>query len=300
MVVLSVCDGISCLQLALHRAGIKYSKYFSSEIEKRSIGVTQHWFPDTIQIGDLYKVHYKDGVLYTENGNYSVGKIDLLAGGTPCQSISLVARDRKDLRGKSSLFFEFYRLLKEINPTYFLLENVRPSNKVKKIIDGCMGVEGVLIDSALVSYQMRKRLYWTNIKFFPIEDKHISFQDYKDMEYDKSLIINHTPYNDEIIYGSWNGRDYSKGKRYCNVIDKQDKLHCILVSGLSLSNVVKIGDWVRKLTRKEMELAQTLPIGYTNILTYTQARQVIGNGWTVDVIAHILSGIKEDNMVSWR
>src|SRR5574344_142463 len=117
MVVLSLFDGISCGQIALERAGIKVDKYYASEIEPDAIKVTQHNFPNTIQVGDVTKLHATD-----------LPKIDLLIGGSPCQSISGLG-DKTGLEGKSSLFYEYLRLKKEINPRWFLLENVRGSKK---------------------------------------------------------------------------------------------------------------------------------------------------------------------------
>ena len=212
-------------------------------------------------------------------------------GGSPCQSISSLNIKGEGLDGKSGLFFEYIRVLKEINPTYFILENVRPNKQIKQTMDSYMGVEGVLINSALVSYQIRNRYYWTNINIKPIVDKHISFQDYKEENYDSKLVVTRTPYHEEIIRNTLLNKHTL---RMCYIIDKEDKIHCIkAVSSLSLANVVKVGDWVRKLTRRELELAQTLPVGYTDLLSYNLAQKAIGNGWTVDVIAHILRCINE-------
>ena len=116
MKVLSLFDGMSCGQIALERVGIKVDKYYASEIKKTAIKVTQHNYPNTIQLGDVTKLSYKNGILYSENGNYNVGKIDLLIGGSPCQNFSIANLvDRAGLEGtKSKLFYEYLRLLKEI------------------------------------------------------------------------------------------------------------------------------------------------------------------------------------------
>lgn len=155
--VLSLFDGISCGRIALERAGIKVKEYYASEIKKIAITVTMSHYPDTIQIGDVTKVHYKNGILYTENGNYNVGKIDLLIGGSPCQNFSLArATDKLSIDGldgdKSKLFYEYLRIKKECNPEYFLLENVKMKSESEKELNTYMGVNGLHINSSLVSF----------------------------------------------------------------------------------------------------------------------------------------------------
>jgi DNA-cytosine methyltransferase len=155
--VLSVFDGISCGQLALERAGIKVEKYYASEIDKYAIQVTQKNFPDTIQLGDVTKVE-----------GWMVGRIDLFMGGSPCQGFSFAGKQLNFSDPRSKLFFEYVRILKElreINPDIiFLLENVKMKKEYQDIISKELGVEPIEINSALVSAQNRKRLYWTNIK----------------------------------------------------------------------------------------------------------------------------------------
>jgi DNA (cytosine-5)-methyltransferase 3A len=151
MNVLSLFDGLSCGQIALNRVGIKYDKYYSSEIDKHAIKVTQHNYPNTIQLGDVTKIKGSD-----------LPKIDLLFGGSPCQSFSS-AGTRTGFDGKSGLFWEYVRVLDEVKPTYFLLENVVMKKEWEKIITDVLGVEPIKINSSLVSAQNRVRLYWTNI-----------------------------------------------------------------------------------------------------------------------------------------
>ena len=151
MNVLSLFDGMSCGQLALNGAGIHYNNYYASEIDKHAIKVTQTNFPNTIQLGDVTKL-----------SSDSLPKIDLLIGGSPCQSFS-VAGDGSGFDGKSKLFFEFVRLKNELNPTYFLLENVKMKKEWQNVISEYLGVEPIEINSNLVSAQYRRRLYWTNI-----------------------------------------------------------------------------------------------------------------------------------------
>jgi len=152
--VLSLFDGISCGQIALQKAGIKVNKYYASEIDKYTIQVTQNNFPNTIQLGDVQKIRVS-----------GLPKIDLLIGGSPCQGFSFAGKQLNFQDKRSKLFFEFVKLLKELNPTWFLLENVRMKKEFIEVINRELGINGRLIDSADFSAQQRKRYYWTNIPF---------------------------------------------------------------------------------------------------------------------------------------
>lgn len=194
MNVLSLFDGMSCGQIALERCGIKVDKYFASEIKKHAIKVTKHNYPDTIHIGDVTKVRYSNGILHTESDSYEIN-IDLLLGGSPCQDLSRMNTTVAGLLGeKSRLFWEYHRIYTEIkreNPNmYFLFENVAsaPADDLAIISKAFGGILGVRINSALVSAQMRDRIYWTNISGTAIdlfgnsciaqpEDKHIYLKD---------------------------------------------------------------------------------------------------------------------------
>jgi DNA (cytosine-5)-methyltransferase 3A len=150
--VLSLFDGISCGQIALHRAGIGFEKYFASEIDKHSINVTQTNFPKTIQLGSVVNVKAED-----------LPRIDLLIGGSPCQGFSFAGKQLNFNDPRSKLFFEFVRLKNELQPKYFLLENVKMKKEYQDIISKYLGVEPIIINSNLVSAQNRVRFYWTNI-----------------------------------------------------------------------------------------------------------------------------------------
>lgn len=152
IVVLSLFDGMSCGQIALQKLGIKVKQYYAAEIDKHAIQVTQHNFPNTIQLGDVTKVFAKD-----------LPKIDLLIGGSPCQGFSFAGKQLAFDDPRSKLFFEFVRLKNECNPTYFMLENVKMKKEFELIISKYMGVAPIEINSALLSAQNRVRLYWTNI-----------------------------------------------------------------------------------------------------------------------------------------
>lgn len=294
MNVLSLFDGMSCGQLALQKANIKVDNYYASEIKKHAIELTQYHFPNTIQLGDITKLHYKDGVLYSENGTFNVGHIDLLIGGSPCQNFSIInINNMSGLKGsKSKLFYEYLRLLNEVKPTYFLLENVRMKKEYYNELNHYLGVIGIEINSNLVSYQNRVRYYWTNIPNISLPiDKNINFQDYKETDYEicKQYKLNRTPSREKM----WNDGKGIGGMHSCKNITYESKISCITrkQDRCPNSGLIEFDDFCRYLTRKELELGQTLPEGYTNILSYNKAQDLIGDGWTVDVIAHILSFI---------
>lgn len=297
--VLSLFDGISCGRIALERAGIKIKRYYASEIKRTAISVTMHHYPDTIQVGDVTKVHYENGILYTETGDYNVGEIDLLIGGSPCQNFSLArATDRLAIDGldgeKSKLFYEYLRIKNECNPKYFLLENVKMKKESEKELNIYMGVDGLHINSALVSFQNRPRIYWTNIPNVTIpEDKKINFQDFKDTDFNycKAFKLPNTP-SRQKYWRNGNGNNSATGgcanityaTKTKTITRKQDRS--------PNSGLIEFDGFCRFLTRREIELAQTLPVGYTDILSYNQMQDVCGDGWTVDVIVHILNSLK--------
>lgn len=180
MNVLSLFDGLSCGQIALNRAGIKYDNYYASEIDKHAIQVTQCNYPETIQLGSI-----------TELKTTFAPKIDLVIGGSPCQSFSR-SGDGSGFDGKSGLFWEYVRVLKELNPKYFLLENVIMKKEWEKIITDAMGVDPVMIDSKFFSAQKRQRLYWTNIPFDKeIKDKNINILDILEPTGNEKILNNH-------------------------------------------------------------------------------------------------------------
>lgn len=183
MNVLSLCDGMSCGHIALDRAGIKVDSYFAAEIKEIGIKVTKDNYPDTVHIGDVNKISFKDGVLYTENGNYNIDHFDLVIFGSPCQTFS--GAMKKDKRTglqnlqKSGLFYQCYRILKEVNPKYFLMENVASMDKKDAAtISEFMGVDYIQINSKEICPALRNRYYWTNIPdIAQPEAKQIDLQD---------------------------------------------------------------------------------------------------------------------------
>ena len=301
MKVLSCFDGMSCGQIALNKVGIDYSAYYASEIDKYAIQVTQANYPDTVQLGDIKSVD-----------PLALPKIDLLIGGSPCQGFSFAGKQLNFEDPRSKLFFDFVRLKETLEPKYFLLENVRMSKESQDIISKYMGCEPVAINSALVSAQSRQRLYWTNIPFTMPEDKGIVLGDILENGFtdrDKAHCIdanyakggNLKSYFDkgrrQLVFNKpiqVNPSKKAGGKQpymQDRVFSKQGKSHALTASFASRTNVDDNG--YRKLTPLECERLQTVPEGYTNHVSNTQRYKMLGNGWTVDVIATILEGINK-------
>lgn len=311
MKVLSLCDGMSCGQLALKKLGIPIEAYYAAEIKDVAIKVTLDNFPNTIEIGDVNQVSYKDGILTTENGNLQVGQIDLVMFGSPCQTFSLamITEHRVGLedREKSGLFYECYRILQEVKPKYFLMENVRSmKDKDRDFISQMMGVEPIMIDSALIAPAMRKRYYWTNIegveqpkkKDIPLQS--ILTSGYTERQKARCLTVSDSrPLTTSVKMFH---RFYYKGFNTLVFKDRQHYLNCKQYyddnyKGMAAKDIpvdeTDVFDGVRYLNQLELERCQTVPEGYTKILTRNEAADVLGDGWTVDVIAHILSYMKK-------
>jgi len=284
MNVLSLFDGMSCGQIALNRASVKYDKYFASEIKNHAIKVTQENFPNTIQIGDVTKIDLK-----------KLPKIDLLIGGSPCQDFSIANLERKGLDGnRSKLFYEYLKIKNILKPRFFLLENVKMKKDSEQQLNDYLGVKGLHINSELLSYQKRPRIYWSNIPNLTIpKDREVNFQDYKDTDYEycKLFKVKKTP-SREKMWNNGNGRNSNIGG--CANVTNSKKIYCLTrkQDRSPNSGLIQFEDFCRYLTRKELEQAQTVPVGYTNSVTYNQAQDLLGDGWTVDVIAHIFKSIK--------
>ncbi len=295
--VISLFDGMSCCQIALNRLGVKDYQYFSSEIEKGPMKVTNHNFPNTIQVGDV-----RNFQVYNFTGVY------LVTGGSPCQSFSfagkrkgMVTKKEKieiltldqylklkeegfEFEGQSYLFWEFVRVVRESKTKYFLLENVNMSKKWEAVITKELGVEPIRINSNLVSGQNRLRLYWTNIPGVTVPQ-------------DKNILL-----EDIVEGGKGAGKRGVKDKeleRKENLIKyiqtftvrRDGKANCLVTSPNS-TNLVQLPDGtVRKVTVSEAEMLQTVSVGYTNVegVSNTARYKMLGNGWTIDVISHILS-----------
>lgn len=306
--VLSLFDGIGCARVALERAGIPVEQYFASEIDEKAIQISLKNYPDIIHVGDVTKLSVSYPVNWNpsndENWESVFKNIDLICGGSPCQSFSN-AGNRAGFNGKSGLFYEFVRLVKTLQPKYFLLENVKMKQEWQDIISNELGVKPIEINSSLVSGQSRKRLYWTNIpNVAQPQDKGIYLTDILQEETEEKYYLT------ESQIKTINRNFGSKGKKIHlddSLIEKitypsrinQKPLNIksptlVAAMGMGGGNVpviIKKGR-IRKFTEIECERLQTLPDDYTKGVSSTARYKAIGNGWTVDVIAHILSFIK--------
>ena len=310
MNVLSLFDGMSVGQLALKKAGIEVDKYYASEIDKYAIKIAKKNFPKTIHIGSVTDVDVN-----------KLEPIDLLIGGSSCQDFSIVGNKNGmitknkieivnlkqylklkeegfEFEGESYLFWEYVRILKDTKPKYFLLENVVMKDKWKNIISDALGIKPIKINSNLVSAQDRPRLYWTNIKgITQPENKGIVLED---------IIISANKVDDKYWYNDvdfvYNGDDkkiiatidlkgYDIIKRVYNPNNKCGTLTCC--KGGNRQKKIYQNGKCRKLTPLEYERLQTVPDNYTNGVADTHRYNMLGNGWTVDVIAHIFSFINK-------
>ena len=268
--VLSLFDGMSCGQIALNKLGIKYDKYFASEIDKDAIKVTLNNYPNTIQIGSVLDVK-----------GSNLPKIDLLFGGSPCQSFSK-AGNGTGFDGSSKLFWEYVRILEEVKPTYFLLENVIMKKEWEDVITEALGVDPIEISSAKFVPQARRRLYWTNIPNVtqPEQSEYNVLYYIEGDGFPSSCGIDRI-FKRKPIFNTLTAT-YFKGIRGSSrpavsikegFLDDDRTAH-------------------RMLTPNECERLQTVPLNYTDCVSKTQRYKMLGNGWTVDVIAHIFSSLK--------
>ena len=395
MNVLSLFDGMSCGRIALDRLGIKVDNYYSSEIDKYAMKVSEANYPDIIQIGDVTKINYDE-----------LPQIDLIMGGSPCQGFSFAGKQLAFDDPRSALFFCFWRAVKHLKPKYFLLENVRMKKEYLDVISEYMGVEPIMINSALVSAQNRVRYYWTNIPGIEQpEQRGIVLRDILedgfDSERDKSYCIDanyykgasveqykkkcrrqlvnkpiklaqsykevrteeakrlrkemrqktgkdHTPFrakklvprddgkvgtlttsltNDHKISITYDSITVDKEKKQLTIKEAtkkgyttiengdcfdmtfpnsktrrgrnmKDKSNCLTAANYDYMRYEHSDNeqevYWRKLTPLECERLQTVPDNYTNHVSNTQRYKMLGNGWTIEVIAHILKNMELD------
>jgi DNA (cytosine-5)-methyltransferase 3A len=309
--VLSLFDGISCGMLALERAGIIVDNYYSSEIDDNAIKISLKNYPTQIRLGNVKNIKVED-----------LPKIDLLIGGSPCQGFSRAGKCLNFEDPRSALFFEYVKILnelKKINPDIkFLLENVSMKKEWKDIITLYLGVEPIEINSKVLSAQHRERVYWTNINFPdikptdpPLESilENINTSNFiksNGLLFDPNIpetqralvsVVNEEVRVSQatklgyIIPNDYDGVNLSFPKstsRRGRVIRR--KSNCITCMGRVS---VYYNKTFRYLTITEAERLQTLPEGYTAGVSDTARYKAIGNGWTVDIIAHIFKGLKE-------
>lgn len=302
-----------CLVDILHldRVGCKVNKYFAAEIKDIGIKVTKDNYPDTIHIGDVNKITYIDRVLHTEIGDFET-EIDLVIFGSPCQSFSIVMKTegRVGLEDKerSGLFLECYRILKEVNPTYFLMENVASmKNEDRDFITELLDVKPYKIDAKLVSPELRNRYYWTNLHHVnELGNKHVILQDiisngYTDREKARNLLVSdsrplttpvkmfHRYYSTGFTTLIFKSEDHYKA-----CVDEYERLSSgkRKISAKDLNDYIgNVFDGVRYMHQKELEKCQCVPEGYTKCLSRNEAADVLGDGWNIDVIAWFFNAL---------
>lgn len=264
--VLSCFDGLSAGQIALQRAGIPVNKYYASEIDEYCLTVVKKNFPDTVQLGDVHGVTAD-----------KLPTIDLLLGGSPCTAFSITGHMLGFTSDTGKLFFHYSRILNEVNPKWFLFENVSMKPDDKDVITRALGVEPIVMNSSKFSAQQRKRLYWTNIPFeVPAWDSPVTFTDI--LEYGQA----------------------TKTKAYCLMAKYADKTanQCDIgrfynkhIHNFIPDETARYGH--RMLTAIECERLQTYPDNYTDSICNRERLRSLGNSWTVDAITHILKHIVE-------
>ena len=280
--VLSLFDGISCGHIALDKAGIPINKYYASEIDKYAIKVTNKNYPETINLGDVTTV---SGELFTE-------KIDLLIGGSPCQGFSQAGKMKNFDDPRSKLFWEYVRILQEVKPKYFLLENVVMKQEWQDIISEALGVKPIMIDSSLTSAATRKRLYWTNIPGVgQPEDLGITFGDIRERDVPEGSIY----YTDKGL--DWIRRHEKRTGKTLRIIGDSDKMQMLEASmykKYSSQRFFGIEDThgLRYITVTECERCMNVPDGYTDCCSNTQRYKQLGNGWEVNTITHFFRILK--------
>ena len=277
---MSLFDGISCGKVALDRAGIKVKKYYASEIDKFAMQVSEKNHPDIIQLGDV--TSWRSWDIDWKN-------VGLLIGGSPCQGFSFAGKQLNFNDDRSKLFFVYVDILnhiKSVNPDVkFLLENVKMKAEWQDVISGYLGVKPIRINSALVSAAKRDRLYWANFDVEMPDDKGITFDDINQHSTDW---LSDT-YIDKV--SKWKAQQDPIANT--TFIGTNSKLPCLTARGYNQSPsgmiLISDGNKYRYLTNNEAELAMTLPVDYTAGITDRERARCLGNGWTVDVIAHIFT-----------
>jgi site-specific DNA-cytosine methylase len=287
--VLSLFDGIGCGRVALDRAGVpldSFGGYHASEIDRFAMDVSHSNYPDITYRGDI------------RNMSVHKNEFDLVMGGSPCQGFSLIGKRLDFEDPRSLLFFDFIRILNQATPKYFLFENVMMRKEAQDAISSALGFQPHIINSSLLSGQNRVRLYWTNIPVEWTGDLGISMAD--------ALGYSH-------CIGAAQRARYINGKdgKTHQVIElrKDDKANAITTAQKNCMLAIKgdlcLGGYykpapdgykARYLEVEEAEKLMGLPVGYTKVVKKTRAHKLIGNGWSVDVIAHILKGMDYEKM----
>lgn len=304
--VLSLCDGMSCGQITLAEEGIRVKKYFASEIKDIGIQVTKDNYPNTIHIGDLTKISYENGVLHTEIGDFET-EIDMVMFGSPCQTFSIACKTDKriglDDDMKSGLFLQCDRILKEVNPKFFFMENVASmKDDDRDFITELMGVEPIKINANKVSPALRNRYYWTNlkpkeeIKTVDIKLNDILEDGWSDRDKARNLLVSDsrpltTPVKMFHRYFStgFTTLIFKSEEHYKECVDEYLRLAGgkRKIAAKDLDNYTgHVFDGIRYMNQSETEKCQCVPSGYTKCLCRNDACDVLGDGWNVGVIRH--------------
>lgn len=312
--ILSLFDGISCGQVALERANIKKENYIASEIDKYAIEIAKKNYPNTLHIGNIENISYNEKTkkLYNNKTQEILykGDIDIIIGGSPCQSFSFAGKQNGmstkenievtnleqylelknknfEFIGQSYLFWEYVRLLKEIKPKYFLLENVKMKKYWENIITKTLEVNPIRINSENYSAQRRDRLYWTNIDInkeeILKERNELLLKDIIREEDNENYHLSKTHYAAFLKSYKWKANLLNEKSKPLLATYYKQPPHCPYIP------CEKSESGYRMLSPIECERLQTLPNNYTQGISKTQRYKCIGNGWTVDVIAKILS-----------
>jgi site-specific DNA-cytosine methylase len=282
MKVLSLFDGMACGMVALKKSGIPVEGYWASEIDSYAIRIAKKNHPEIKHLGDITK---------WEEWDFPVGYFDLIMGGSPCQGFSLAGRQLNFMDPRSRLYFEYEKIIKHFKPRFWLLENVKMKKQYQDIITDRLGAQPVLINSALVSAQNRERLYWANFEIVQPQNREILLADIvlpNTWPNLSALMLSpkEREYMDREVEG---GRTHWDFKHHSDVrAPKSAAVVANFHKGVPY-NVLKDWHYIRKFHPIECERLQTLPDGYTEGVSHTQRYKMIGNGWTVDVIAHIFN-----------
>lgn len=287
MKVSSLFDGISCGMVALERAGIPVERYVAYEIEPNAISISKKNYPQIEHRGDVIQEDF------TKYAGF-----DLLIGGSPCQSLSITrSKTREHLDGKSKLFFEYVRAKEEMRPKWFLFENVASMNEESKnIISELLGCDPIFIDSADFSAQERPRYYWTNIPVvLEYEKSPAVLGDILESKVDEKYYYNYPLTNIDLSKQVCATMQYKNHDMHKRIFNPAFKCHTLTTcGGGNTQKKVYVDGRARKLTPLEYERLQTLPDNYTAGVANTHRYNALGNGWTVDVIAYILSYLPKE------
>ena len=302
--VLSLFDGIGCGIQALKDSNVKFDNYYSSEVNRHAIKISTHNHPEIIPVGDVRNLIGKD-----------FKGVDLIIGGSPCQNFSFcgtrkgmttkegieittlkqylqLKKEGFEFEGESYLFWEFVRLVKEIKPKYFLLENVRMDKKWENLISEILGVKPVKINSSRVVPQNRFRNYWTNIPTTVPEDRSVQLSDFIRQAVTGVGFRGVKDPNKPIKNGKV-GYTVRMQMRNDNIANAILTSLGNAESGSGTGHYLTVDNMIKTLNVSDCEILQGLPKGYTDVpgVSKTQRIHALGNGWTVPVIAHIFNGI---------